>query len=374
MTNSHLYPDIETERFCPFHGAPVRLAACPIVATNMDVNNDSLDPIGPVSALGDSKPRPESNLYVTSTIDGQQRLLLVEAPLLPPIERKFLRRRLVPRLPSPAELCGGTESRPGRACPTCCHPLPEGIDTRDPMCVSVIGHSGASKTTTIAAIWSLTNQLGPQSIGMNEFYPTEETANRLRRQVARDYVEKPDGKVESTAGDVMYHPPFEFFASPGLYGESINLLLHDVAGEQLLDRNVRSKVARAVTWSDALIFFYNPETSSHLRKKRSEIEQSVVLNGIRDDIENARAASPPLLMVLSKADLVDKEDASKFSLESEVKIQQAIRNLGDGDVVSAGLRWPEVHWMTISAQPEGGGPVRGVLELMTKVARIIREP
>jgi len=361
----------QTKRFCPFHGGFILLADCPIVGTN-----EALVTAGPIAAMGTSGQET-----LTSAFDGKERVVLSRPPAAPQLPQRRFGGTKVADLPSPVELVGDSAAagtRPVRACSVCRHPLPAGIDTRDPMSVSLVGHSGASKTTTLVALAEQVRQHGPALIGFDEFMPTEATARRFRA-VMGDY-RHAGGSVRVTATNEL-HPPLEFLAAPGRANQPINVLFHDVAGEQLMDTDERLKTAPAVLWSDLVIYFYNPEESPRLQLVRAGQDQAVMLNAVHDDIvemtryRNAWDGSPflpPLIVLLCKADLLPAEVA-RVADQGETGVQAAIRALGDADVVDAGLRWPEVYWRLISAQPAGGHPPRGLVDVFDMVSRLLRE-
>jgi hypothetical protein len=367
-------PDFDTLRFCPYHGDFIRLADCRIVATSTATRFTpgfimSANP-GALGKAADSTS--DSRAIVVSEVDGKRRFQLAPPPKRPQIQQKRFRRTESPRLPSAVELSGNMTARPARACPKCQHPLPASIDSRDPMSVSLVGHSGASKTTTLVALWDQLKSLGPGAIGMTEFQVTEATALRMYNDVVGEYLD--GGNVEQTSA-VEKHPPFEFLAAPGPDGQPVNLLLHDVAGEQLVEMDVRLDMAPAVLWSDVVVFFYNPEAAPALKLVSSKAGQSVVLDGVRNDLAGRPREQriPPLVMLLCKADLVPTPpDGQPLQYDDEEQIRSIIRRLGDGDVVSAAQRWPTVHWRAISAQPNDHRP-RGVVEAFRLIAGLVCE-
>lgn len=371
MTAPAIQPaHFQTQRFCPFHGGYIYLADCPIVGTSA-----SMVTAGSVAAMGTS-----SQPTLRSAFDGVDRVLLSKPPVAPDQVRRRFGRIQVPDLPSPVELVGDSaaaRARPVRACSVCRHPLPSGIDVRDPMSVSLVGHSGASKTTTLVALVELVRRSSPALIGLEEFMPTEATARRFRATMG-DY--RHAGSVMATPTNQL-HPPLEFLAAPGRANQPINILFHDVAGEQLIDEEIRLQTAPAVLWSDLVIYFYNPEESPRLQLGRTGPDQAVLLNAVHDDIveftqrRDVRDGSPylpPLIVLLCKADLLPTEVARRAG-DGEPGVQAAIRALGDADVVAAGLRWPEVYWQVVSAQPPGGDEPQGVVEVFELASRLLRE-
>lgn len=362
--------DFQTRRFCPFHGGFIYLADCSIVGTSANLS------AGPVGAMGAS-----TRETLKSAFDGEERIVLSRPPVAPQQTPRRFGRIRIPDLPSPVELVGDStaaRARPARACPICRHPLPAGIDVRDPMSISLVGHSGASKTTTLVALFELVRRHSPALIGFEEFMPTETTAQRFHT-VMRDY-RATGGNVELTPTNKL-HPPMEFLAAPGRANQPINILFHDVAGEQLTDMERRLETAPAVLWSDLVIYFYNPEDSPRLQLSRTGPDQANLLNAVHDDIvamtqrrdvRNGSPLLPPLIVLLCKADLLPSEVA-KLATEGGAGVRSAIGALGDADVVAAGLRWPDSHWRVASAQPAGGGAPEGVAEVFQLASRLLRE-
>lgn len=206
--------------------------------------------------------------------------------------------------------------------------------------------------------------------------PTEATAQRLRGAIG-GY--RTAGNVTATAANEL-HLPMEFFAAPGRANQPLNVLFHDVAGEQLTDPEQRLEKASAVLWSDLVIYFYNPEDSTRLQVRRSGRDQADLLNAVHDDIvdmtqlKDARDGSPvlpPLIVLLCKADLLPTEIA-KLAAQGETGVQSALQALGDADIVAAGLRWPVVYWRVASAQPAGGRAPQGVVEVFQLVSQLLR--
>ena len=126
-----------------------------------------------------------------------------------------------------------------------------------------------------------------------------------------------------------------------------------------------------VLWADAIVFIYNPEDSPrHKRTTESDrIDQAVILDGVRDDLDprthdpsNHRYTDPPLIIALSKADLLNPAPDVRGGPVPEDEVKDALRKLGDGAIVSAASRWKEVHWRFIAPQPPGD-EAQGVSEL-----------
>ena len=177
-----------------------------------------------------------------------------------------------------------------------------------------------------------------------------------------------------------YHPPLEFVTTLGVGGPSVSILLHDVAGEDLEDRDLRMDRASSVLWADAIIFLYNPEDSPQLDLTDRQ-DQAAILNGLRDDLE-ARGEldasgneykDPPLLLVVSKADLVVPMDLlATEGIGGAEDVQKVLRRLRDGAVINAAKRFPRVSWHFIAPIPKDGSGPQGVIPLFRTLLEELR--
>jgi hypothetical protein len=401
-------PTAEEERFCPYHGGWILLADCPIVATNDEFNasagagtphgaaerttakqSDVEDllahfgvagneekpdaaPEADQAAPGRTKRRMAAEVIhagslVKSRVDGEDRVVLALGP-------GYVKRRMKrpETLKSPAEMAlrsGGPTARPARACPFCRHPLPATIDYRNAYPIALVGHSEASKTSTVVALIEEAGRRDPADFGVDRLMPTEATTLYLQKLDNEIFVKFRQGRrLARTQGE--HHPPLEFITTLPTTGASISLLLHDVAGEDLMRPNMRLKRAPSVLWADAILFLYNPEHSPALDTSGQQ-GQATILNGIRDDLESRGPVDasgrpyeePPLLLVVSKADLLPRQYPIAGRRYRDQDVQQALRELGDGAVVNAANRFPDVHWLFMAPMPNGGGGPVGVVEL-----------
>jgi hypothetical protein len=396
----------EDKRFCPYHGDFIRLADCSIVATNEEyVNRDSED--GSEATLEDvlaglnaeaekatmtrrrrkARGRGRRGERIVSTVDGKSRLVVHDPPQPPAQQPRglFARKRPEP-LPLPAELAlsvGGARVRPARACPECKHPLPEAIDSHDPMLIPLVGHTAASKTTTMAAFIDQLSEQGPGAFNLSDVGPTEATSARLT-ETMRLY--RSGEEVKGTEADT-WMVPMEFFAEPGNGMPPAVLFFHDVAGENVMQANQRLVNAPFVLWADAILFVYNPEASPRLRPsghdqemdiRARDIEQSAVLNGLLNDLKaNPRLDpngnqhnTPPLVVAVSKADVLPGSPPIETGSGSETAVKAALHDLGDRGFVAAGERWPEVHWRFIAPQPPNSRP-QGIVDLFSLLLSIV---
>jgi hypothetical protein len=391
----------ETERSCPYHGGWIRLADCPIVATNGVViselassnghSHDESDAEVPVSpdaarvALRSVRAREGALKFtpgrpLTSKVDGVPRTIVADPPVppAPPVKRRFVPRdRRAPVLPSPAALAseyGGQRGRPVRACPDpgCLHPLPSTIDSRDPISIALVGNSQASKTTTVAALLAGLRRHGPEALGVKTFSPSETTFQHVR-DVLQGYMRR-HNTAQTHAS--RFHAPLEFNTELGPYQTPVTVLVHDVAGEDLMDSQLRLRWAPYVLWADVILFLYNPEESPRLSLLESSTEQAAVLTGVLDDLEAEPPRDyaggdrwPPLVVAVSKADLLPNPPNLAAGPLPDEAVQQALFDLQEGNVVHAARRWSETHWRFIAPLPPSG-EAEGVLELFKLVLDI----
>jgi hypothetical protein len=407
-------PRGDAERFCPYHGGYIRLADCPIVATNVIFNTrEGAKPpaggggasakAGFAAAVGvsdsDEEREPSTDSTagsstgsrrsvsmmaaivdvgtpITSRIDGEERVVLAKAP-------GYQRRvgRAGKPLKSPAELAvnyGGAKARPARACQHCRHPLPATLDYRDAFPVALVGHQSSSKTSTALAIIDEAGNCDPGELGANSFVPTEATIRYLQTIDREIFINFRRGQGPNLT-DRTYHPPLEFATTLGIGGPPISVLIHDVAGEDLTERDWRMERAASVLWADAIIFLYNPEDSPRMNLTGRQ-DQAAILNGLRDDLE-ARGQfdasgneykDPSLLLAISKADLILPEEVLATGDYGPEDVQKELRQLRDGAVINAAKRFPHVSWHFIAAIPPDGSGPQGVISLFRRLLEELR--
>jgi hypothetical protein len=413
-------PRADQMRFCPYHGAAILLADCPVVATNYEFNarnnatqldprqiglssasnsrgtvsseleedTDGPSPAPPPSTATTERPREKPSVrlradvdvqvgkLVRSKVDGWERLVVARSPHYVP-----RRLRSAPELEAPALMAheyGGAVVRPARACPTCLHPLPATIDYRDTYPMVLVGHKGSSKTSTVLAIIEEAGQNAPETFGVSNFSATEATTDYLLSIDKRIFAKFRKNENLDRTQENRIHPPLEFLTTIGVGGPPASLLLHDIAGEVLRNRDKRLEDAPSVLWADAIMFIYNPENSPALNSEEQP-DQAYILNGLRDDLE-ARGPydasgrpyeDPPLIFILSKADILPNcPDLSRDYTDEDV--HSALRSLGDQAVINAANRFPVVHWLLMAPMPaQGGGPL-GVGDVLSLLLRQLR--
>jgi hypothetical protein len=234
----------------------------------------------------------------------------------------------------------------------------------------MVGHTGASKTSTALALIEGAGREGPAALGVPAFSPTEATVLHLRT-LDPDIFGTFRRREPLRPTDPGHHPPLEFVTTLG-DNRPLTVLLHDVAGEDLMDPDRRVQLAPMTLWADTIIFIYNPENSPSYERNTEPPapDQAVILNGVRDDLEvrgthdasGRRYADPLLIVAVSKADLVDPGWGLRDGPACESEVKETLRSLGDGAVVTAASRWPEVRWRFIAPHPPSGES-QGVLEL-----------
>ena len=415
-------PLANEQRFCPYHGGWILLADCIIVATDPRFNNaagagtptkdepgvavpDELDArfvgvFGPPTARSSKPPtatersaertlkRMQADMFrvgepAASRIDGQKRLVLAVGEGY--VKRLF---RSPKPLKTPAErtvTTTGPVARPARACPLCRHPLPSTIDYRDAYPIALVGHTEASKTSTVIALIEEANRRESRELAVDRLMPTEATMQYLMS--LRPPAERKDPRDVFTrfrAGDSVgltdpgaRHPPLELLTTLGTGGPSISLLLHDVAGEILMDRRRRLHEVPVVLWSDVVLFLYNPYEALHPPPGRPG--QAAILNGIRDDLEERGPVDasgtpykdPPLIVAVSKADLLSRRYDVEGGRYTDADVKQALRELGDGAVINAAERFPYLHWRFLAPAPPDRMHPQGVVRLFQLLIQLL---
>jgi hypothetical protein len=411
-------PQTDQTRFCPYHGEAVLLADCPIVATNKEVNaragakqknraeEETVHPYSFSAEVGaggnggtdtraqqsiDAEPgasgratvqvladvEAKAGQLIESRVDGWERLVVAERP-----GYLFQRFHRVPELKAPVVLArpyGGAVVRPARACPICLHPLPATIDYRDTYPTVLVGHLGASKTSMVLAFMEEAGRNEPKTFGVRNFSPTEATTEYLLSIDKEIFVKFRKNEMLERTQENAIHPPLEFLTTIGLNGPSASLLIHDISGETLRNRNKRLEQAPSVLWADTIVFIYNPENSP-VMDSEGLTGQANILNGIFDDL-SLRGSNdslgnpyvvPPLLFVISKADLIPNCPDLRQGSYTDADVHAALRALGDQAVINAANRFPTVHWRLMAPMPAQGGGPQGVVDVLSLLLRLIQ--
>lgn len=265
----------DTHRLCPYCGERIRLADCPIVATNyggvfsLSEDEPALDEIelpsaamplrllpktgwpvlceAPAVRLGEDEARNKKTSAFAQAFGGG-RTRAAGPPLAAPTEEEGVAR----------------EDLPARACPRCEFPLPATIDSRPALVVAVVGVNRVGKTHLLASLLAQAyRQAGLSTIGVTEFTPEDETGERFLKEYFNPLFR--DGQILAlTQGTEVRFRPLVFNVTIG-GAPPFSLVLHDVAGEVLGDRKRRAIEATYLRGARALIFVVDPRDIDGLR-------------------------------------------------------------------------------------------------------------
>lgn len=304
-----------TRRRCPYCSEEIELGECPIIATNIE----GMGGLGGIELAEVSLPSQTAPL---------RRLEKTGWPVLaePPNEEAGGRgreRSLIGRALGDDgkldRLDGGRlprEDVPARACPSCEHPLPLSIDTRETAVVAVIGVNRVGKTYLLAT--SLLDALRhgglDHRLGCTEFVAD----NRTDSSFLRNYVAplRSGTVLEKTQAEGR-----EERAEPLVFNTSLpecepfSLAIHDVAGEVLGDHKRRARSATYLHGARGVIFVIDPRDIDDLRdiippdliENEEELgwDQGTLLSVcLSDDGLLADAPPVPVVIAIAKADLI----------------------------------------------------------------------
>jgi hypothetical protein len=219
----------------------------------------------------------------------------------------------------------------------------------------MIGNLQASKTTMVAALMAGLRDTGPSALGVTDFTATENTARTMHEALSRF-----TAGAEVAQSQRGFQPPLEFKTKLGAKRYDVTVMIHDVSGEDLMDRDERLVTAPHVLWADVVLYIYNPEESPRQRRFSSGVGQSAVLNGVLDDLQlylrpdpEGNIRHPPLLVAVSKADTLADRPDRRYGFANPEAVKRALIELGDGDIVDAGERWgPDTQWHFVSPKRE----------------------
>ena len=358
---------------CPFHGGEINLLDCPIVATNV-VMEEAPVPVSRTST-------PTVHKTDLPTMRGVMYLpQLQPAPSSQQSSRSGLGRFKGARLPPLTE---GTrvEDVPARMCPECKRALPRDIDECDVLTVALVGTQRTGKTTYIT---SMTNegyrQNGFKPLGWGGFVPDEMTA-RLYHD--RYYVPlyETGTLLGGTAAEGSFVTPLTFKVTNGR-GHSSLLMMHDLPGEALAEPARRAEIAPFLHWADAVIFLWDPrallQVKSRLAAQGVLVDtehQTDLLHTVLSSI-GERLRDVPIIFVCNKADLLETTYPDAFPFTAPVAesrdewlgqlddislfMKAFLESHGAADVVAAVERAPRHAFLAVSPlghQPSGGVPV-----------------
>jgi hypothetical protein len=395
----------QTMRTCPWCGSSVRLAHCPVVATNLAgadgsglSGGGSLDAMAsglgggefslgelgggelgigvapameevtaPAAAAAAERPVPVSGARVLGYAGEWP---IVAAPQLDPARSSafvdMFRRAL-----KPIATQADPRDVPARACVACHHPLPTDIDDRDVIIISVLGINRAGKTYLLAtALAEALHRGALQAAGVTGFSADEATSGRFHR----DYYlpvfrlrHRLDQTQDPADGDAVEPLIFRFEVG----GTPYILALHDLAGEAIADHRRRAVVAPFVRHSDALLFVVDPLEIEELRRALPveqvtvdwrSWEQADVLRGCIDTLGD-RAPSVPVSVVVTKSDLVSLAEDRQFAFSKDAdgtdwaadqekvdqEVRQLLRQRGAGGFEDAAGRAGRGYFHAVSA-------------------------
>lgn len=268
----------QTMRRCPYCGEDIRLADCPIVATNLDLAAAFVVDVGSHNRM----PQLPSGTLPIRMLPSDFPVVL-ESPNSrtdnePTGGSSYIRDVLAAAsssgngrssdktLPSVTADGARPEDLPARACCECGHPLPAEIDDRQAVVIAVVGVNRVGKTHLLAA--SLAEgyfQNGLEPIDCVEFVPSDGSSARFRndyyKPLFRDRQLLDRTQMRS---DVSFNPLTFNVTLEGR--EPFSLILHDIAGESLGDVGQRAATARYLRAARGILFVADPREIESLRK------------------------------------------------------------------------------------------------------------
>jgi hypothetical protein len=355
-------PTLSTRRECPYCASSIELGDCPIVATSIKSESEFND--NPefefVHPLGEDLDAVELH-----SGRGPLRLLaktnwpvLMEAPRQARAEAIGRRRGQSSIEQAFADFSGSTGSRaelppvheevghedvPARACPECAFPLPESIDHRPAIVVPIVGVNRVGKTHMLAS--SLTQgyrQRGLAAVGCTEFVPDESCGERFKeRYYERLFIRREVLDKTQTNENARFLPLVFNVTLDG--GGPFSLVLHDVAGEVLADRQMRARSASFLRGAAGVIFVIDPRDIDDLRdgveplmpgEEEMGWDQGTLLAaclGRGGMLDTARPV--PVAIAIAKADLLPQATGESLPFldrapagESEAELHERIRD------------------------------------------------
>jgi hypothetical protein len=272
---------LSTKRECPYCASSIELGDCPIVATSIksefqDPGQEFIHPLGDdLAATELHSGRPPLRLLSKTNWP-----VLKEAPRQVRVEAIGRRRGQSGIEQAFADFTGsgggkaellpvheevGREDLPARACPECDFPLPESIDHRPAIVVAVVGVNRVGKTHMLASsLAQAYRQRGLAAIGCTEFVPDESTGGRFMTRYYNRLFRRGEVLERTQANEDARFLPLVFNVT--LDGMApFSLVLHDVAGELLADRQMRARGATFLHSAKGVIFVIDPRDIDDLR-------------------------------------------------------------------------------------------------------------
>lgn len=215
-----------------------------------------------------------------------------------------------------------------RQCPTCNYYLPRNIDTTPLINIAVVGDVGSGKSHYIA---SLIKQLQEHRVVPdNEYFRLISMTPLVEQRYQQEYLGKLFGAHEPlprtqllTPGEMIDPLIYEltFRRSVDHWPKTVNLAIHDAAGEHYTTPEHIVEFTRHVINANGLIYLADPvempdirkSLPSHLIRSANMRSPTATLNTIIKLIEEfrglpagAKLTDLPLAVTISKADLLKK--------------------------------------------------------------------
>lgn len=353
---------LSTKRDCPYCASSIELGDCPIVATSIKSESTFLDPdVEFIHPLGDDLDAVElhSGRNPLRLLSQTNWPVLMEAPRQARaeaigrlrgqsgIEQAFAdftgSGRSRAELPPVYEEVG-REDLPARACPECDFPLPESIDRRPAIVVPIVGVNRVGKTHMLAS--SLTQgyrQRGLAAIGCTEFVPDESCGERFKARyynqlfIRREVLDRTQTNEDARFLPLVFNVTLDGIAP-------FSLVLHDVAGEVLANRQTRARAATFLHGAKGVIFVIDPRDIDDLRDGVEPLmageeelgwDQGTLLAaclGQGGMLDTPRPVPVPVTIAIAKADLLPQATGEALPFldrapvgESEAELHERIR-------------------------------------------------
>jgi hypothetical protein len=385
---------------CPFCHRKIDLRECPVIATNFSGAGRPLRPpsgnpaglFADLSATEKSEETPERGM-VTLASGGAMRLGSHGYPVLRDPTKEKKKGRFASAFRGPVDL-GKFDSidRPARLCRECEFPLPDGVGERDIITIAVVGPQGSGKSHFLAsALVAAYRDQAMIDLGFETFYPVGDSERRLHDYFERVFEER-KALDKNQSNDAVRHQPLEFSVSRD--GQIATLLLHDVAGEDLMEAKRRNTVAPFVNHADGIIFMIDPWGLKSVRERIGDkypdaakaaagYTQTSIVNSIADDrtrIDRRLVEQVPAAFAISKSDLisealgigVDKfKGGEKTASQRVAEIHdistmirgEVLEQLGERSLISAMSRFEAASLHLVAAIGSQPGPDERVTKL-----------
>lgn len=317
-----------TRRSCPYCASDIELGDCPIVATSF-VGVEFRDPetldLGEVELYSKQEPRRLLEKTAWPVLAEAPRTVLLEGIRRRQHDRSRFEQAFATfsnpstataELPSLLDDGLAREDVPARACPICEFPLPESIDQRPAVVVAVVGVNRVGKTHMLAtSLAEAYRWQGLAAIGCTEFVPDDSTGKLFLEEYYNQLFRQGNTLQPTQAEDEERRfRPLVFNVT--LSGrEPFSLVMHDIAGEVLGDRQRRARAATYLHGARGVIFVVDPRDIDDLRDRVSAQmpeeeedlgwDQGTLLSAcLRPDGLLDHSRSVPVAVAIAKADLL----------------------------------------------------------------------